>query len=87
MTLCGRQYLIDHCFLVEEEYQKELAYKSYVSDTLMNINNSTVNAFGGKMITTRYIDLIEFSNKDHKEQDSEEIIERISNKLDKLGND
>ena len=64
-----------------------MAYKSYVADTLKSINNSVANTLGGTIVTTRYIDLISVSNKDYKEQNPEEVIERISNKLDNLGKD
>ena len=83
MELCGRQYLIDHCFLAEETIQKEKAFKVYVTDTLKALNDAVADKIGGSVFNKRYIELIEFSNE--KEQDPEEIIDRISNKLDKLG--
>lgn len=85
--MCGRQYLIDHCFIVEEERQKDLSYRAYITDALKNINNSVSNAFGGTVFTKRYVEITELYDDDVEEQDPEEIKMRIKNKLDILGKD
>lgn len=78
---------MDHCFYVEEERQKDLAYRMYVTDAIKNINNSIANTLGGAIITKRFAELTESHDNDNIEQDPDEIKRRISDKLDMLGKD
>lgn len=81
----GRAYLIEHCFMLEKERQKELAHKIYMTDALKNINDAFVKHFGGYQMKQRFYDIVHEMDTVDTKENPQEIIERISNKLDKLG--
>lgn len=72
--------------MTEKERQIDFAYKVYTSDTLKNVNDAVVKMFGGSQMRKRFYDIVNESNKEVKEESSQEIIQRISDKLDKLKN-
>lgn len=72
--------------MTEKQRQIDFAHKVYTSDTLKNINDAVVKIFGGSKMRKRFYELVAEPNKEVKEESSQEIIERISNKLDKLKN-
>lgn len=78
MELFGSGYVIDHCISAYNLYAEEKLYKVYVTDCLKIL-------VGGEFM--RYNDIVEsLYNHDNKEIESaEEIIERLSARLDELG--
>lgn len=68
--------------MTAKERQKELGFKIYVTDSLKFINESVVKLNGGNTMKKRFVELIE--NKSEKEQSANEVIARISNKLDRM---
>ena len=55
----GSGYVIEHCVSAFSEYNKEKAFRVYVSDAIMCISETIANRDGGSYMTKRYIDIIE----------------------------
>ena len=72
--------------MTEKERQREFAHKVYTADTLKNINDAVVKMFGGSKMRKRFYELVVEANKEVKEESSQEIIARISNKLRRMEN-
>lgn len=69
--------MIDHCISAYNLYIEEKLYKVYITDCLRAL-------VGGN--PKRYCDIVESLYKQEKETESaEDIIERLSKKLDALG--
>lgn len=60
-------------------------YKIYVTDALKIIAENTAKFGGGSVLRSRYYDLISEEIEAEPEETAEEIINRIKNKLGKLG--
>lgn len=69
--------------MTAKERQKELGFKIYVTDSLKFINESVVKLNGGNAMKKRFVELIE-NKSEGKEQSADEVIARISNKLDRM---
>lgn len=67
-----------------ENYQRELAYRIYVSDTLRNISENTARFGGGGYIRARFADLIKVDSQPEDNRTSDEIIGGIRKKLRKM---
>ena len=79
MELFGSGYVIDHCITAYSLITEELNYKIYVTDCLKVL-------IGGENVP-RYIDLIKNNNDAEPKETAEQIIDRISRGLDRLGGD
>ena len=79
----GKGYVIDYCIAFFRKMEEEEVYKIYVTDALQIISQNTANFGGGKTIGIRYYDIL----NPPKEANAEEIIERISNKLNQIGSE
>ena len=64
-----------------EAYERERALKVYITDGLKTLTENTANYVGGKSLNIRFFDLF----KEVKEENPNEIIKRITNKLRKQG--
>ena len=58
-----------------------MAYRFYMSESLRIINENIVDRFGGRSLSTSFIDLIDNKPKDTRtaEEIAEDIINRINN--------
>lgn len=81
--------MIDYCISSFLKRQEEKLYRMYVTDALKAITENTQNFAGGVTLNKRYIDLI---TRDKEPEDAEkegmeanEIVDRITQKLMKLG--
>ena len=68
--------------MTETERQKKQLFRIYITDTAKNINDSVSNIFGGKILKERFYDMI--NPKEEETRTPEEIIEKISEKLNRL---
>ena len=50
--------MIEYCVSAFSQYQKELLYKVYVTDTLRHINEAVSRIDGGAYMSKRYYDII-----------------------------
>lgn len=62
-----------------EIYQRELAYRIYISDALQNISENTAKFGSGRYMKVRFADIIMPQPED--DRTSEEIISHIREKL------
>ena len=69
----GYDYIPQHI----EAYERERALKVYITDGLKTLTENTANYAGGKSLNVRFFDLF----KEVKEENPNEIIKRITNKL------
>lgn len=67
-----------------QQQMQEEAYRIYTTDTLRYICESVTQRLGGKCMAQRYVDFTE-PKKPEKQESGEEIINRISEKLDAMG--
>jgi len=75
LELFGSGYVIDHCISAYNLYTEEKIYRMYVTDVLR----------AGKDYP-RWIDLVEQAyDRDENKETAEEIVSRLSERLDKLG--
>lgn len=65
-----------------EKQQNEESYKIYTSDTLLYICENVAKTLGGRCMENRYADFI--ITKPEETESGEEIINRISEKLDAM---
>lgn len=87
----GWGYVIEHCISLFKKEQEEKLYRNYVAECLRisteNIAKITTLLTGGKeeckYVGVSFEDMI--NPKPIKQQTSDEIIEHISNKLQKIG--
>lgn len=80
----GKGYVIDYCIAFFREKQKEEFFKIYVTDALKVIAENTANMMGGKAMSIRFYDMI---NPKEIEESAEDIIKRISEKIEMIGSD
>lgn len=78
-----RGYVIDHCIASFKVKKREEAYKTYITDCLRLISESTAKFGGGKYMSARFADLVDWGDRKKKEpeQDPEEIKRKIIEKL------
>lgn len=83
LDLFGRGYVIEHCVSTHNSFMRDRMYRSYISDLLMNLAKQN-----GLRVSKRYEDLA-YPKLTAKEETRtpEEIINSISEKLKKLGED
>ena len=62
-----------------DESRRELAWKVYIADVLMIVNNNIANGLAGDIVETKYLDL--FVPDDEVTETAEEIIDRIKRKV------
>lgn len=83
----GKGYVIDYCIAFFRKIEEEEVYRIYVTDALQVITQNTANFAGGKTIGIRYYDVLKPQKNEEKEENADEIIERISNKLNQIGSE
>lgn len=81
VELLGSGYVIDHCISAFSKSQEEKAYRVYITDALKVISENTAGGESTKMMSTRWIELMDF--KTDEPQDTESANE----KADKIIND
>lgn len=74
---------MQYCKAKAEQERQQHIYRLYMSDAIMALLEDVTQAFGGKQMTQRYYDII--NPRETQEEDAEEIIERIGNDLQKIG--
>lgn len=69
------------------EEQRELAYRTYVTDSLKYLTENTSRIAGGTSMTKRFCEAMDELTKPKKVETrtADEIIDSISDKLNKLG--
>lgn len=80
----GKGYVIDYCIAFFREKEKEEAFRVYVTDALKVLTKNTATMFGGNAMSIRFYDMI------HPKQiteSAEDIIKRMSKKLEQMGSD
>lgn len=82
IDLFGDEYLFEFIKI----YSQETVYRIYLTDCLKLITENTAKLRGGNIPNCRYYDLIK-PKKDVPEENADEIISRIKNKLAKFGGD
>lgn len=73
----GYDYISQHI----EAYEREKAFKVYLTDGLKTLTENTANYAGGKSLNVRFFDLF----KEVKEENPQKIISRITSKLRSTG--
>lgn len=71
----------------EAKYQetvKDTLYKFYVTDCLKSINESIANFLGGRVIQTRYYDMINPAPDNATDETADEIISSIKLNLERM---
>lgn len=81
MSLYGRRYIIDHFNERVKRDQIENQYRVYITDMLKNLVSGI---YGGNVDIPRYDDIINPKIQE-TEKTAEEIIDNVSNILNKLG--
>lgn len=78
VSLFGSGYVIEHCISTYLKRQKDLVFRSYVADCLMNLNKSLASAVGGSYMNGRFIEMIDTKHTDTRTGDeiAEDIIKR-----------
>ena len=79
LELYGTGYVIDHCISRLSQEREARLYRIYVTDALMGIMNTLHIAYGGGIITERYIDLLD--PQPEETRSAEEIKNTILSKL------
>lgn len=68
-----------------KEYSRDMAYRIFVSDGLVLINNNLAGFVGGQQIDTRYFDIINNAQKEKEENRTpQQIIQGLKEKMKKL---
>lgn len=52
----GRGYVIDHCIAEYEHTMEERRYRAYVTDVLSLVNENLTKQYGGKTMSSRWVD-------------------------------
>jgi len=65
-----------------KEYQKDMAYRFFVTDELFYLNNNVVNISGGNKLQTRFYEILHPPKEETRTAD--DIINNIKSKLKKL---
>ena len=71
--------MIDHCISRLLKDREIKLYRMYVTDALMTITNTLNNAYGGGIITDRYVDILNVEPEETRS--AEEIKTTILSKL------
>lgn len=85
LELFGTDYI--HQFVIQHILyeRKELKYRYYLTDCLMAITQNTFNLAGkGTYMTVSYRELTESEHDTKPQETSEQVIDRIKNKLKNL---
>ena len=81
LSLYDRRYIVDHCVSAINRRLEERAYRTYITNTLYNINSILATKYGGSSMSSRFADLM-YPEKE-KEQSGNDIKNRIDQKLRK----
>lgn len=75
VDMLGSGYVMEHCVSAFSDEVKDKIYRTYITDGIMNISESIAQAFGGRYLTQRYVDIIDTSDND--EETADEIVQRV----------
>lgn len=81
LSLYDRRYIVDHCVSAINRRLEERAYRTYITNTLYNINTILATKYGGSSMNYRFAEIM-YPEKE-KEQSGEDIKNRIDQKLKK----
>lgn len=77
--------MIDHCMSAFTEYNKDLAFRIYITDGIKVISENTAHFAGGSSLQLRWYDLIDQTPEEEPEQDTrscDDIVNSIWSKID-----
>lgn len=89
LNIFGKKYFIEHCLNHLKQASRNDLLNVYVTDALKVIANNTSGTKEKAIVKLRFAELMNDSLKpaeSKKEEDPEEIIKRIKQKLKKKGN-
>lgn len=79
--------MIDHCMSAFTEYNKDLAFRIYITDGIKVISENTAHFAGGSSLQLRWYDLVNSAPEEEEpKQDTrscEEIVDSIWSGIDK----
>lgn len=67
--MLGSEYVIDHCICALKERRSQEAFRSYIADSAMYINQSIAKTLGGTYLEKRYSDLFKAEREDERTGD------------------
>lgn len=65
-----------------KSYQRDMAYRFFVTDELYYLNNNVVNMTGGSKMQTRFYEII--NPPKNEDRTADDVINNIKNKLRKI---
>jgi len=81
VELLGRQYVLDFCLSECSANNREIAYKTYMTDAVKILTEGYYAAHGGSLTMTRFYDEVYAHKKPEPQKTEAEIIADVKKKL------